>query len=161
MQSERKVWHQTPRLISFHPGEGHGKPLRYFCLENPMDTRAWWAMVHRAAKSQTWLKPLSTHNITSAVSHWGFSGIWDSTLPLQRAQVWSLVKELRSKMLHCKKKYNYSLKKKPGLPLGKCRRRFCKSQILAIESSFLEWPLLCFLYSFNKCSSLASQGAKE
>ena len=22
-------------------GEGNGKPLQYFCLENPMDRRAW------------------------------------------------------------------------------------------------------------------------
>ena len=35
------------------PGEGHGNPLQYFCLENPMDRGAWWATVHGAAKSQT------------------------------------------------------------------------------------------------------------
>ena len=23
------------------PGEGNGNPLQYFCLENPMDRRAW------------------------------------------------------------------------------------------------------------------------
>ena len=31
---------------------GHGNPLQYSCLENPTD-RAWWATVHRLAKSQT------------------------------------------------------------------------------------------------------------
>ena len=31
------------------------------CLENPMDRGAWWATVHRVAKSQTWLKRLGTH----------------------------------------------------------------------------------------------------
>ena len=25
------------------PGEGKGKPLQYFCLENPMGRGAWWA----------------------------------------------------------------------------------------------------------------------
>ena len=25
------------------PGGGHGNPLQYSCLENPMDSRAWWA----------------------------------------------------------------------------------------------------------------------
>ena len=25
------------------PGEGHGNPLQYSCLENPMDRGAWWA----------------------------------------------------------------------------------------------------------------------
>ena len=29
------------------PGEGHGNPPQYSCLENPMDRGAWWAMVHR------------------------------------------------------------------------------------------------------------------
>ena len=35
------------------PGGGHGNPLHYPCLENPMDRGAWWATVHRVAKSQT------------------------------------------------------------------------------------------------------------
>ena len=34
-------------------GGGHGNPLQYSCLENPMDRGAWWATVHRVAKSQT------------------------------------------------------------------------------------------------------------
>ena len=32
---------------------GHGNPLQYYCLENPMDRGAWWATVHGVAKSQT------------------------------------------------------------------------------------------------------------
>ena len=35
------------------PGEGNGTPLRYFCLENPMDRGAWRATVHGVAKSRT------------------------------------------------------------------------------------------------------------
>ena len=38
------------------PGGGHGNPLQYSCLENPMDRGAWWAVVRRVAKSQTQLK---------------------------------------------------------------------------------------------------------
>ena len=34
------------------PGGGHGNPLQYFCLENPMDRGASWAIV-RSQKSQT------------------------------------------------------------------------------------------------------------
>ena len=34
------------------PGEGHGNPLRYSCLENPMSRGAWWATVHGVSKSQ-------------------------------------------------------------------------------------------------------------
>ena len=43
------------------PGEGHVNPLQYSCLENPMDGGAWWATVHRVAKSWTRLKQLSMH----------------------------------------------------------------------------------------------------
>ena len=25
------------------PGRGHGNPLQYSCLENPMDRGTWWA----------------------------------------------------------------------------------------------------------------------
>ena len=42
------------------PGGGHGKPLQYSCLENPMNREAWRATVHGVTKSQTQLKRLST-----------------------------------------------------------------------------------------------------
>ena len=42
------------------PGGGHGNPLQYSCMENPMDRGAWQAMVHRVTKIWTWLKRLST-----------------------------------------------------------------------------------------------------
>ena len=41
------------------PGGGHGNPLQYSCLKNPMNRGAWWATVHRVAKSWTWLRWLS------------------------------------------------------------------------------------------------------
>ena len=37
------------------PGEGHGYPLQYSCLENSMDRGAWRATVHCVLKSLTWL----------------------------------------------------------------------------------------------------------
>ena len=37
------------------PGEGNGNPLRYSCLENPVDGGAWWVTVHGVTKSRTWL----------------------------------------------------------------------------------------------------------
>ena len=43
------------------PGGGHGNPLQYSCLENPMDRGAWQATVLGVAKGQTWLKQLCTH----------------------------------------------------------------------------------------------------
>ena len=32
-------------------GGGHGNPLEYSCLENPMDQGAWQVIVHRVAES--------------------------------------------------------------------------------------------------------------
>ena len=32
------------------PGEGHGNPLQYFCLENSMNRGVWQATVHGLAK---------------------------------------------------------------------------------------------------------------
>ena len=37
----------TPGLGRSREG-GHGNPLQYSCLENPMDRGAWQAIVHRS-----------------------------------------------------------------------------------------------------------------
>ena len=37
------------------PGEGNGNPLRYSCLENPMDKGTWRVAVHGVAKN--WTRP--------------------------------------------------------------------------------------------------------
>ena len=48
-----------PRDTSWIPGSGrspggeNGNPFQYSCLENSMDSRAWWSLVHGVAKSQT------------------------------------------------------------------------------------------------------------
>ena len=34
------------------PGGGHGNPLQYSCLENPMNRGTWQATVHGVTKSQ-------------------------------------------------------------------------------------------------------------
>ena len=41
------------------PGGGHGNPLQYSCLENPMDRGAWRAAVQRVTESQTRLSDLA------------------------------------------------------------------------------------------------------
>ena len=51
------------------PGGGPGKPLQYFCLENPMDRGAWGTTVHGVAKSQTRLEQL---RCTQARTHVDF-----------------------------------------------------------------------------------------
>ena len=35
------------------PGRGHGNPLQYSCLENPLDRGAWQTVVHGVAQSGT------------------------------------------------------------------------------------------------------------
>ena len=47
--------------------EGNGTPLRYSCLENPMDGGAWWAAAHGVAKSRT---RLSDFTFTFTFMHW-------------------------------------------------------------------------------------------
>ena len=45
---------ETPRVnpsLGGSLGGGHGNPLQYPCLENPMDRGAWWATVHGVEQS--------------------------------------------------------------------------------------------------------------
>ena len=53
------------------PGGGHGNPLQYSCLENPMDREAWQDTVHGVAESQTRLKRL-TFSLFSFVMDYNF-----------------------------------------------------------------------------------------
>ena len=46
-----RTWSLIPGLRRC-PRGGHGNPLQYSCLENPMDRRAWMSTVHWVAKSQ-------------------------------------------------------------------------------------------------------------
>ena len=53
-------------LVSIHglvrsPGGWHGYALKYSCLKNLMDRGTWQVIVHRVAKSPTWLKRPSMH----------------------------------------------------------------------------------------------------
>ena len=50
-----------------HLGGGHGNPLQYSSLKNPMDRGAWWATVHEIAKSQKQLKQLSIAQMNQVV----------------------------------------------------------------------------------------------
>ena len=53
------------------PGGGHGNPLQYSCLGNPMDRGAWWATVHGVINRQT---RLSTHTCIHTISQF-FSSV--------------------------------------------------------------------------------------
>ena len=43
------------------PGIGNGNPLQYSGLEKSMDRVTWWATVHGAAESWTWLSKVTKH----------------------------------------------------------------------------------------------------
>ena len=64
------------------PGEGTGNPLQYSCLENPMDGEAWWAIVHRVAKSRTQLSDFTftfkekLHFLTPHILHRGICNLF-------------------------------------------------------------------------------------
>ena len=50
------------------PGEGNGNPFQYSCLGNPKDREAWWATVHRVAKTWTRLSDFNFVEAWSAVA---------------------------------------------------------------------------------------------
>ena len=55
----------TTKWLHFHfslscIGEGHSNPLKFSCLENPMERGAWWAAIYGVAQSRTRLKWLSS-----------------------------------------------------------------------------------------------------
>ena len=55
----------TTEWLHFHVslsciGGGNGSPLQYSCLENPRDSRAWWAAIYGVAQSRKWLMWLSS-----------------------------------------------------------------------------------------------------
>ena len=43
------------------PGGGHGNPLEYSCLENPLDRGAWQATVHRVTSDMTEVTEHTAH----------------------------------------------------------------------------------------------------
>ena len=59
---------------------GHGNPLQYSCLENPIDGEALQAIVHWVTKIWTQLKRLSSHNVhllmLLLMDIWVTSGLW-------------------------------------------------------------------------------------
>ena len=52
------------------PGEGHGNPLQFSCLENPTDRGAWRATVHGVTESDTteWLTVIVVDKYGSLLS---------------------------------------------------------------------------------------------
>ena len=47
------------------PGGGHGNPLQYSYLKNPIDRGPWWTSVHRVSKSRTRLSDLACSGVVT------------------------------------------------------------------------------------------------
>ena len=75
------------------PGERNGNPLQYSCLEKPMDRGAWWAIVHRVAKSRTQLKRLNNGACTWLLGR-HFSFVHLTSECLLRTRRWVLIVDL-------------------------------------------------------------------
>ena len=81
------------------PGRGHGNPLEYSCLENPMDRGAWQVTAHWVAKSWTRLKQLSKHAYSATVI---FPKLQVNVISRLNALQWfSNTQKIRSKILIC------------------------------------------------------------
>ena len=58
-RKHKRHWFDT--WVETIPQRRAWQPTPVFSLENPVDRGAWWATVHRAAKSLTRVRQLSTH----------------------------------------------------------------------------------------------------
>ena len=67
-ESDTTEWLHFHFSLSFI-GKGNGNPLQCSCLENPREWGAWWAAVHGAAQSRTWLKRLSSSSLSMTGIH--------------------------------------------------------------------------------------------
>ena len=56
------------------PGEGHGFPRQYSCLENPMDRGAWWVTVHGGHKESDTMECLSNFLLSAGIGDPGIEG---------------------------------------------------------------------------------------
>ena len=58
------------------PGGGNGNPVQYYCLENPMDRRAWRATVHGVTESDTGQHSTHIHMPLKAAMYGQQGGSW-------------------------------------------------------------------------------------
>ena len=122
-------------------GGGHGNPLQYPCLENPMDRKAWQTTVRGVTKSQTWLKQLSTH-----------TRMWDLSSPTRD-------QTLKLYPLHWKHRVITTgpLGKSSWGILNKCIGWIFSSENGVCDSTFLmvlKWGLNKLLYVYSNIHKL-------
>ena len=74
------------------PGEGNGYSLQYPCLGNPMDPGAWWAPVHRVAK--TWMR-LNHHQCQTLSPSLSHHCLWQPQICSESVSLTSLYRLLK------------------------------------------------------------------
>ena len=90
------------------PEEGYDNPLQYSCLENPIDSEAWQAIVHGVTRVRhTWVTNTHTHTHTHPyMEEYGFS-CWT---PAQLSDMKGITECFQWKSLHLSK-YKCRMKK--------------------------------------------------
>ena len=81
------------------PAEMNGYPPQYSCLENSLERGAWRAIVHGVAKSQIWLKQLSTR--TQGTKILQQKNEWMNELDRERALMPASLDLTRTKPARC------------------------------------------------------------
>ena len=120
------------------PGGGNGNPLQYSFLKNPMDRGAWWAIIHRIAKSQTRLKRLSTPTHSYPTEILLKLGISSPMSGIRFSSI-RVVVEPHDKMLHWPVGlYYFKLKKKMTTLLNTQRSYFTSKNRNSIHIYFKE-----------------------
>ena len=80
------------------PGEENGNPFQYSCLDNPLDRGAWWATVHKVAKSWTQLNWLSMHARICITTYCGkFFKRWEYQTTLYAS--WEICTQVKKQQL--------------------------------------------------------------
>ena len=70
-------------VLGRSPWEGHGSPLQYSCLENPMDRRAWWATVHRVRRDWSNFSTAQHRKGIGSFCLLGTVSVWDDEKVLE------------------------------------------------------------------------------
>ena len=130
-------------------GEGHGNPLQYSCLENPVDREASWASVHRIAQSRTRLKRLSMH---ACIGEGKGNPLQYSCLenPRDRGAWWAAVHEVTQSWTRLKRLSSSSSSGSWKIT----ERKLQKGRCLQTKFSCLEILLMCGSPTVNTVSPL-------
>ena len=75
------------------PGEGHGNPLQYSYLENPMDRGAWRTTVYSVTKNRAWLKWLNTYTPLNNPFTPTANIYWVTAISIALFQIWAVIRK--------------------------------------------------------------------